>query len=375
MRDELRWAQQPDRSVRATLRGDWVFANTQSLNVGIDLLSEQAARGGLVLDLSAIANLDTYGAVLIRRLMETRARDASPVRLIGTTGRQETLLHAVAGGSDRTPVPPARRDMLLTAIAGIGALVERQFLDVVETVASLGAFVLSASAAVMRRRIRTVSIVHHLDRIGLQAIPIIVLVTMLVGAIIAQQGFFHFRKFGADTYVVDLVAFLVLRELGVLIVAIVVSGRSGSAITAELGSMKLREEVDALSTMGLDPVDVLVVPRLVALVVGLPLLAFLGDLAALFGAGLVAWTYGGISPVAFLSRLHEAISVENFEVGMIKAPFMAMTIALIATTEGLKVSGSADSVGLHTTKSVVQSIFMMIALDGFFAIFFAAIDM
>ena len=176
--------------------------------------------------------------------------------------------------------------------------------------------------------------VHQLDNVGWRAVPIILLITFLIGCIIAQQGIFHFRKFGADIYVVDMVGILVLREIGVLIVAIMVAGRSGSAYTAELGSMKMREEIDALRTMGFDPVEVLILPRIVALIIGVPILTFLGSMAALYGGGLVCWLYGGIDPDIFLSRLKEAISLDTFEVGMIKAPFMALVIGVVACVEG-----------------------------------------
>jgi phospholipid/cholesterol/gamma-HCH transport system permease protein len=225
------------------------------------------------------------------------------------------------------------------------------------------------------RSLRLTSLVYQTWRIGWQAIPIMVLITFLIGAIIAQQGIFHFRKFGAESYVVDMVGILVLREIGVLIVAIMVAGRSGSACTAELGSMKMREEIDALTTMGLDPVEVLILPRIIALIVALPILAFLGSMAALYGGGLIAWLYGGMAPAIFIARLHEAVSVTHFEVGMIKAPFMALVIGIIACSEGLKVKGSAESLGRQTTTSVVKSIFLVIVLDGLFAVFFASIGM
>src|SRR5207237_1455384 len=169
------------------------------------------------------------------------------------------------------------------------------------------------------RSLRLTSLVYQLHRVGWQAIPIVVLITFLIGAIIAQQGFFHFRKFGADSYVVDMVGILVLRELGVLIVAIMVAGRSGSAYTAELGSMKMREEIDALSTMGLDPVEVLVLPRVIALFCALSILSLIGSMAALYGGCLVAWLYGGMGPAIFLARLHAAVSATHFDVGTIKA--------------------------------------------------------
>jgi phospholipid/cholesterol/gamma-HCH transport system permease protein len=225
------------------------------------------------------------------------------------------------------------------------------------------------------RTFRITSATHQLDKVGWQAVPIILLITFLIGCIIAQQGFFHFRKFGADDYVVDMVGILVLREFGVLIVAIMVAGRSGSAYTAELGSMKMREEIDALKTMGLDPIEVLALPRVLALVVALPALAFLGSMAALYGAGLTAWLYGGMSPEIFIARLKDAISVTHFKVGMIKAPFMALVIGIVACVEGFAVKGSAESLGRQTTASVVKAIFLVIVLDGLFAVFFASIGM
>jgi phospholipid/cholesterol/gamma-HCH transport system permease protein len=240
----------------------------------------------------------------------------------------------------------------------------------------LGALGISLFRTLLRpRSFRLTSSVHHLDRVGWQAVPIILLITFLIGCIIAQQGIFHFRKFGAELYVVDMVGILVLREIGVLIVAIMVAGRSGSSYTAELGSMKMREEVDALRTMGLDPIEILILPRVAALVLALPILSFLGSMSALYGAGLVAWFYGGMAPEIFIDRLKEAISVTHFKVGMIKAPFMALVIGVVVASEGLRVKGSAESLGMQTTTSVVKSIFLVIVLDGVFAIFFASIGM
>jgi phospholipid/cholesterol/gamma-HCH transport system permease protein len=159
----------------------------------------------------------------------------------------------------------------------------------------------------------------------------------------------------------------------VVIVCIMVAGRSGSAYTAELGSMKMREEVDALRTMGFDPVEVLILPRILALMIAVPLLTFLGSMAALYGGGLVAWLYGGITPAVFMSRLRDAITFQTFEVGIIKAPFMALVIGLVSCVEGLQVQGSAESLGTKTTDSVVKSIFLVIVVDSAFAVFFASI--
>jgi phospholipid/cholesterol/gamma-HCH transport system permease protein len=248
--------------------------------------------------------------------------------------------------------------------------------DIAAFLQMLGALCIAILGILRRpRSLRLTSLTYQLYRVGWQAIPIVVLITFLIGAIIAQQGIFHFRKFGADSYVVDMVGILVLRELGVLIVAIMVAGRSGSAYTAELGSMKMREEIDALSTMGLDPIEVLMLPRILALICALPILSFIGAMAALYGGCLVAWFYGGMGPAIFLARLHEAVSVTHFEVGIIKAPFMALVIGIVACSEGLRVKGSAESLGKQTTTSVVKSIFLVIVLDGLFAVFFASIGM
>ena len=247
--------------------------------------------------------------------------------------------------------------------------------DVAQGLMILGATVRGAQMkAGRRRRVSLAPVVTHIDKMGVQAVPIIVLMATIIGAIIAQQGAFQLRAFGGELFVVDLVGILVLREIGVLITAIMIAGRSGSAITAEIGSMKMREEVDALTVMGLNPVGVLVFPRLVALVIALPLLSMIANFAALAGAAVIANLYSGITLDAFVSRLREAIDLTSVFSGLIKAPFMAIIIGVIAAIEGLKVEGSAESLGNHVTQSVVKSIFVVIVVDGLFAIFFAAID-
>jgi phospholipid/cholesterol/gamma-HCH transport system permease protein len=215
--------------------------------------------------------------------------------------------------------------------------------------------------------------VHHMEQVALRAVPIIMLISFLVGAIVAQQSIFQLRSFGAQIFVVDLIGILSMRELGVLLTSIMIAGRSGSAFTAEIGSMKMREEIDALRVMGLDPIEVLVLPRLMALIVGMPLLTFLAEMASLGGGATVAWLYGGISVESFINRLQETLTIESMAMGLIKAPFMGMVVGIIATIEGLQVAGSAESLGQRTTASVVKSIFMVILLDGLFAIFFAGI--
>jgi phospholipid/cholesterol/gamma-HCH transport system permease protein len=201
-----------------------------------------------------------------------------------------------------------------------------------------------------------------------------VMINFFVGAIVAQQGISQLARYGAGAYTVDLVGILILREMGLLLTSIMVAGRTGSAMTAEVGAMNMREEIDALKVMALDPVEVLILPRVSALILSLPILTFLGDLAALFGAGCVMWYLGVVTPEGFLVRLQAHYSVERFEVGLIKAPFMALIIGIIAAAEGFAVSGSAESLGAKVTSSVVKSIFMVIVVDGIFALYFAAVD-
>jgi phospholipid/cholesterol/gamma-HCH transport system permease protein len=273
-------------------------------------------------------------------------------------------------------VKEKRETPFADTLAYIGLTAAESWVDLKALVQFLGHVVIAAGrVAAHPSSFRFTSMVNQIDRVGFRAVPIIVLIMFLIGAILAQQGIFHFRRFGAETYVVDMVGILVLREVGVLIVSIMIAGRSGSAYTAEIGSMKMREEIDALRVMGFDPVEVLILPRLLALIVALPLLTFIGSMAGLFGGGIVTWLYGGMPPEVFIERLRDAISRTTFEVGLIKAPFMAFVIGLIACVEGLRVAGSAESLGEHTTASVVKAIFLVIVLDGLFAIFFAGIDM
>jgi phospholipid/cholesterol/gamma-HCH transport system permease protein len=330
----------------------------------------------VVIDVSRIEHLDTLGAWLLERLARGWQIQGQEPVFVGVPDHFKGLLNRVRDVNRGVPLPRAKNNPILAALERVGRATVGFKEEATSFLDMLGAIGVSLLNALCRpRTLRMTSVVHHLYRVGWQAVPIMTLITFLIGGIIAQQGLFHFRKFGADAYVVDMVGILVLREIGVLIVSIMVAGRSGSAYTAELGSMKMREEIDALRTMGHDPVEVLILPRVIALVCALPVLAFLGSMAALCGGGLVAWFYGGMSPAIFFARLQDAISVTHFEVGIVKAPFMALVIGIVACSEGLRVKGSAESLGLQTTTSVVKSIFLVIVLDGVFAIFFASIGM
>ena len=339
--------------------------------------AEKLAGGpsNISIDVSQVSKLDTFGAWLIERLRRSLTQGGMETKIAGLSVNYASLVEEVR----RVSAAPAA-EMTTVSFFGMLGQIGRSVAGVSETILGLidmlgAVLVASARVLIHPRSFRLTSTVHHLEQVCWRAVPIIVLITFLIGCIISQQGIFHFRRFGADIFVVDMLGVLVLREIGVLLVAIMVAGRSGSAYTAELGSMKMREEIDALRTMGFDPIEVLILPRMLALVIALPILAFLGAMAALYGGGLVAWLYGGVDPEAFLLRLRDAISIDHFTVGMVKAPVMAAVIGIVACVEGLAVRGSAESLGQHTTASVVKGIFFVIVMDGVFAIFFASIGM
>jgi phospholipid/cholesterol/gamma-HCH transport system permease protein len=356
--------------------GSWTAVHAAGLEAVIErAVREASAIRDVSVDMHGIGLFDTYGAWLLERMIRERNSAGLKTQVQGLRDEYQGLLNDVHNVNRTEPKKPEG--------GGLAELFTRYADGIVAFLTGMAPFLHMLGAvflALLRllknpRRFRLTSAIHQLDRVGWQAMPIILLITFLIGCIIAQQGFFHFRKFGADTYVVDMVGILISREIGVLLVAIMVAGRSGSSYTAELGSMKMREEIDALLSMGRDPVEVLILPRVLALVIAMPVLSFLGLLAASYGAGLVALLYNGMSPSIFLTRLHDAVTLTHFKVGMIKAPFMALVIGIVACTEGFLVKGSSESLGQQTTQSVVKSIFLVIVLDGLFAIFFASVGM
>ena len=357
--------------------GSWTAANVTTLEALSDAIMPQLERSKTVkLDMAEVRELDTLGAWLLEKMSRRATAAGHRADVVGVADNYAGLVEELRQVNRRNPAPAPTLNPVVAKLNDIGRSAVGATEDISVFLQMLASLFLALLGVLRRpRSLRLTSLVYQLYRVGWQAIPIMALITFLIGVIIAQQGFFHFRKFGADSYVVDMVGILVLRELGVLIVAIMVAGRSGSAYTAELGSMKMREEIDALSTMGLDPVEVLILPRVIALVCALPILSFIGSMAALYGGGLVAQFYGGMGPEIYIARLRDAVSVTHFEVGIIKAPFMALVIGIVACSEGLRVKGSAESLGKQTTTSVVKSIFLVIVLDGLFAIFFASIGM
>jgi phospholipid/cholesterol/gamma-HCH transport system permease protein len=362
----------PDLRVR--LSGRWTAEQAGRVEAESDqLLGETDGARRVLLDLSHVERLDTLGAWVLDRTRHDIGQSGISADFVGADESKRILLTEVAYRGFQPSRPPGRSNFI-GVLADVGETVVDAGRDVKGGIAFLGAVVAALGRLAIRpSRFRFTPLVFHLEQVGFRGVPIILLISFLVGCIVAQQGIFQLQRFGATLFVVDLIGILVLRELGVLLTSIMIAGRSGSAFTAEIGSMRMREEIDALRVMGLDPIEVLVLPRLLALIIALPMLTFLSDLASLFGGGLVAWLYGNIGQEVFLSRLQQAIAFNTFMVGIIKAPFMALVIGLIACMEGIAVEGSAESLGRHVTSSVVKSIFMVIVVDGLFAMFFASI--
>jgi phospholipid/cholesterol/gamma-HCH transport system permease protein len=361
-------------AVRLSLAGHWTLDAAAAIEAGAKaLLAEAGGARRAILNLGGVARLDTAGAWLIDKTRQDLGAKGVDAQLESIRPEFGILLEEAQYRAFKAP-QPRRSSYLFNLFADVGESVCAAGRDLLAGVSFLGEVVASIGKSLVQpKHFRGTSLVFHMETFAFRSVPIIALINFLVGAIVAQQGIFQLRRFGASILVVDLVGILILRELGVLLTSIMVAGRSGSAITAELGSMKMREEIDALTVMGLRPVEVLIVPRTLALVLSLPLLTFIADMSAIAGGIIVSWVYAGMSPASFVALLPSAIGVNTFMVGLIKAPFMALVIGLIASVEGLAVSGSAESLGRQVTASVVKSIFMVIVVDGLFAVFFAGI--
>lgn len=329
----------------------------------------------LKLNLSGASQIDTFGGWFLLKLARSLTSDLASVEFLSASPEHRKLLERLREQNIDQPASSVPSWSLATPFNALGRGVAGAGGDLIDAFTVQGKlWACTARVLTCKDRFRFASLVTQVDRMGFRAVPIIALISFLVGAIVTQQSIFQLRAFGASIFVVDLAAVLMLREVGVLLTAIMIAGRSGSAITAELGSMRMREEIDALNVMGLDPYNVLLLPRVLALILVMPLLAFIASMAGLAGSAAVANIYADIPFATFIDRLRDAVTMPSIATGLIKAPFMAIVIGTVACFEGMKVEGSAESLGQHTTASVVKAIFMVIVADGLFAIFFAAIN-
>jgi phospholipid/cholesterol/gamma-HCH transport system permease protein len=355
--------------------GSWLVAAASKLDRGLRRLDEVAAGSRLRIDLAGVERLDTAGAWLVLRTRRKLEQRGVATSLENVAPAFAPLLDQVAKRAEPPVAVEEPRGLvaeLRAGLAGIGGRAVEAGVAVRELLGFFGLVVVAIGRSLLRPgRIRVVALVAQMDRTGVSALPIVGLLSFLIGVVISYQGADQLRRFGAEVFAVNLLGISILRELGVLLTAIILAGRSGSAFTAEIGAMQVNEEIDALRTLGLDPIEVLVLPRLAALILTLPLIAAYADLMGLLGGALMSWASLGIPLPLFIRQFHDAVDLWTFLVGIIKAPFFAADIALVGCHAGLSVSRSAESVGRFTTMSVVRSIFLVIVIDAAFSILFS----
>ncbi|WDH53505.1 ABC transporter permease [Pseudomonas chlororaphis] len=353
--------------------GDWTLVHYTELKRLCEKLTGQYDASTHI-DLNGLGALDTAGASLLVELLGSERLGQSTEHPDCTlSSADRALLQTVYCSLTDFCVPLKEPEISvgIQLLTRIGKAVDAIWQDSLKLLGFVGLILETLARGLLRpKRWRITPMVAHIEQTGLDAAPIVALLTFLVGAVVAFLGATVLQSFGASIFTVDLVAFSFLREFGVLLTAILMAGRTASAFTAQIGSMKANEEIDAIRTLGLDPMELLVLPRVLALLVALPMLTFLAMLSGIVGGGVVCALSLDISPAMFLALLQSDIGVQHFLVGMVKAPIFAFLIAAIGCLEGFKVSGSAESVGAHTTSSVVQSIFVVIVLDAVAALFF-----
>jgi phospholipid/cholesterol/gamma-HCH transport system permease protein len=358
--------------------GAWTLSSLMALDAAARALLTPALPGEAQarIDLKGLETLDTAGAWLLHRLERDLERLGWQVELAGLRESHTALLTEIRKVQPRSPPPAPSVNPFLRLLANLGRSTLEVCEEAVRLLSFYGETLLTLGRVLLRpKRLRLTSLTHHLEETCVNALPIVGLIAFLIGVVMAYQGADQLRRFGAEIFTVDLLGISILREIGILLTAIVVAGRSGSAFTAQIGTMKVNQEVDAIHTLGLDPVEVLVLPLLLALIIALPLLAFFADVLGLFGGGLMCALTLDISPGQFLSQLGKAVNGSTFLIGLIKAPVFAFLIGMVGCFEGLSVAGSAESVGQMTTRSVVVAIFLVIVFDALFSVLFSHVGL
>ncbi|PQA89270.1 ABC transporter permease [Marinicaulis flavus] len=355
-------------------QGDWRARFLGGLDDPLRDFADDSVGRDLVIDMSGVERLDTVGAMMLQRTLRACERNGDS-GFVRANEAQAALLEQVENHLSPCHVEPLHENAFVAVIRRLGVGVVDAYYAAIEVLSFVGLALATAGRVLLNpKKMRWTSTVYHMEEAGLNAMPIVGLMSFLIGAVVAYMGAKILSMFNADIFTVELVGISVLREFGVLLSAILIAGRSGSAFTAQIGSMKIREEIDAMRVLGLDPMEVLVLPRVIALVIMLPILALVAAVLGVIGGGLVAATAMDISPALFVSRFQETIVINHFWAGLIKAPFFAFVIAIIGCFQGMEVEGSAESLGQHTTLSVVQALFLVILIDAFFAMFYLEID-
>ena len=360
--------------IRKDGRNAFVFSGELTAHTlsGLEKNLPPAPEGqNLVFDLTALTRLDTAGALFLNLTADALRKAGQRCEFSGAGQAQALLLEKTAlpekPEKKGAPAPPA----ILVVCNAIGKMLYDVAYLVADLTAFFGRFLTTlASVALHPSRLRLTSLIFYMEQTGLRAVPIVCLLTFLIGLVVAYMGAQQLTMFGAQIFAVNLLEVTVMREMAVLITSIVVAGRSSSSFTAQIGAMVANEEVDALRSMGLDPTVLLVLPRVLALVLSLPLLVFLADIMALLGGSAALWMVMDMELGSFITQIESVAKFNNFFAGMVKTPFFAVAIGLVGCFHGFRASGSAESVGFLTTISVVQSIFIVILLDALFAIFF-----
>jgi phospholipid/cholesterol/gamma-HCH transport system permease protein len=350
-----------------TLRftGDLSLARIGDLPARLDAHDGSVSR----VDLSGIDRIDTIGAWVIHRF--AKKHNAS---IDGLRSEQQHLLEQVQGADQSMPTRPRHVSPFNRVLGEVGEATVTAGRTMLGLLGFLGATMIAFIGVIRHpRRFRFNATVQRFEVVGVSALGIVGLMSFLIGIVIAQQGAVQLRQFGAEVFTINLIGRITLRELGVLMTAIMVAGRSGSAFAAQLGTMKLTEEVDAMRTIGVSPMEALVLPRTIAAIVIMPLLGFYASLIAIIGGGLLCWWQLEIPPVTYVARLREVVPITDLYVGLIKAPVFGAIIAVAGCFQGMQVEGDAEQVGTRTTAAVVQAIFLVIVLDAFFAVFFERI--
>nr|WP_233343284.1 ABC transporter permease [Hyphomonas sp. Mor2] len=358
-------------TARLVLRGDWVVTALSDVDRA---LGNGALADGTTLtevDVSELGSLDTAGAFLIDRTLREIGGDPA---LTGASVEVQALLQqarTLATQEEHAPPVIEEGHGFVDLLERTGRNAEHLWHEALESLSFLGATLAALSTIIWRpAKMRWTALVSVMEEAGLDAVPIIAFLSFFVGMVVAFIGATTLAQFGATIFVVELVGFGVLRELGGVLVAIIIAGRTNSAFTAQIGAMKMRQEIDAMQTLGLDPMHVIVAPRVLAMMIMVPVLTFIGMLTAIAGGMSVGWLILDINPTVFFNRLQDNVPIDQFWIGMSKAPVFGLAIALIGCRQGLEVGGSVQSLGQHTTKSVVQALFAIIVIDAFFALFY-----
>jgi phospholipid/cholesterol/gamma-HCH transport system permease protein len=345
--------------------GTLAIASVENLDMRLRALAGPIKQ----VDISAIDHIDTVGAWLIYRT----ARDHN-AQIVGADSDAQRLIETVSGVDESEPVLYQRPSAVVWLLSEVGEGVVLAFSTLLQFLGFVGQVMKAAFELILHpRRFRIHAVVQHFDMVGVRALGIIGLMSFLIGIVIAQQGAVQLQQFGAEVFTVNLIGRLTFRELGILMTAIMVAGRSGSAFAAQIGTMKITEEIDAMRTIGVVPTEALVIPRVIAAVVMMPLLGMYASLMSVIGGGLLCWIVLEIPPATFILRLREVTPMSDFYIGLIKAPVFGAIIAMAGCFQGMQVEGNSEQVGLKTTAAVVQAIFLVIVLDAFFAVFFSGI--